>query len=158
MVSRDETALTGALAELELAELVFRHGEFTEAVYSFKHALVQAAAYESLLKIHRQQLHGQIGHALSERFKDTVASEPEIVARHFTEARLDDRAVEYWLRAGKLALSRSANAEAVKHLKQGIELVLCQTDPAKRIRQELDLYLALGPAMAATGAMPRRKR
>src|SRR6516225_8703717 len=122
VVRRDETALKDALAQLEEAELVFRRGEPPEAVYSFKHALVRDAAYESLLKSRRQQLHGHIARTLEERFADVAASEPEIVARHFTEAGLVDSAINYWLRAGNLALSRSANVEAVKHLRQGIEL------------------------------------
>ena len=150
LVGRDETALKHALAQLEQAELVFRRGEPPEAVYSFKHALVQDAAYESLLKSRRQQLHGQIARALEERFADIVASQPEIVAHHFTEAGLVDPAIDYWLKAGNLALSRSANAEAVKHLRQGIELTLSQAPSPKRVRKELDFYLALGPAMAAT--------
>ena len=146
----DEIALNHALSKLEEAELVFRRGQPPEAVYIFKHALVQDAAYESLLKSRRQQLHAQIASALAESFADIVASEPEIVAHHFTEAGLVDPAVEYWLKAGNLALSRSANAEAVKHLKQGIKLVLSQAPSPKRARKELDFYLALGPAMAAT--------
>ena len=146
----DETALHHALTQLEDAELVFRRGELPEAVYNFKHALVQDAAYESLLKSRRQQLHAKIASALEERFPEIVASEPEIVARHFTEAGLVAEAIEYWLKAGNLALSRSANAEAVKHLKQGVELTLSQAPSPKRARKELDFYLALGPAMAAT--------
>src|SRR5262249_9435280 len=84
------------------------------------------------------------------RFLDVVASEPEIVAHHFTEAGLVDPAIDCWLKAGNLALSRSANAEAVKHLRQGIELAQSQALSAKRVRKELDFHLALGPAMAAT--------
>jgi predicted ATPase len=95
-------------------------------------------------------LHGQIARALEEKFADIVASQPEIVAHHFTAAGLVDPATDYWLKAGHLALSRSANAEAVKHLRQGIELTQSQAPSAKRIRKELDFYLALGPAMAAT--------
>jgi class 3 adenylate cyclase/tetratricopeptide (TPR) repeat protein len=150
LVGRNESALKQALAQLEQAELVFRRGQPPEAVYSFKHALVRDAAYESLLKSRRHQLHGQIARALAERFPDVVASEPEIVAHHFTEAGLVDPAIDYWLKAGNLALSRSANAEAVKHLRQGIELAQSQALSAKRVRKELDFYLALGPAMAAT--------
>jgi class 3 adenylate cyclase/tetratricopeptide (TPR) repeat protein/ABC-type transport system involved in cytochrome c biogenesis ATPase subunit len=150
LVGRDESALKHALAQLEQAELVFRRGEPPEAVYSFKHALVRDAAYESLLKSRRHQLHGRIARALEERFPDVVASEPEIVARHFTEAGLVDRAIDYWLKAGHLALSRSANAEAVKHLRQGIELTQSLAPSPERVRKELDFYLALGPAMAAT--------
>ena len=108
------------------------------------------AAYESLLKSRRQQLHGQIARTLEQRFVDIVASQPEIVAHHFTEAGLVDLAIDYWLKAGNLALSRSANAEAVKHLRRGIELTQSQAPSTKRVRKELDFYLALGPAMAAT--------
>src|SRR6516164_8893912 len=150
LVGRDETALKHGLAQLEQAGLVFRRGEPPEATYSFKHALVRDAAYESLLKSRRQQLHGQIARALEEKFADIVASQPEIVAHHFTAAGLVDPAIDYWLRAGKLALSRSANAEAVKHLRQGIELTRSLAPSPERVRKELDFYLALGPAMAAT--------
>jgi tetratricopeptide (TPR) repeat protein len=150
VVGRNESALKHALFQLEQAELVFRRGEPPEAVYSFKHALVRDAAYESLLKSRRHQLHGQIARALEERFPDVVASEPEIVAHHFTEAGLVDPAIDYWLKAGNLALSRSANAEAVKHLRHGIELTQSLAPSPERVRKELDFYLALGPAMAAT--------
>jgi predicted ATPase/ABC-type transport system involved in cytochrome c biogenesis ATPase subunit len=150
LVGRDETALKHGFAQLEQAGLVFRRGEPPEATYSFKHALVRDAAYESLLKSRRQQLHGQIARALEQSFADVVASQPEIVARHFTEAGLVDPAIDYWLRAGNLALSRSANAEAVKHLGQGIELTRSLAPSPERVRKELDFYLALGPAMAAT--------
>jgi predicted ATPase/class 3 adenylate cyclase len=150
LVAYDETALRQALAQLEDAELVFRRGEPPDAIYNFKHALVQDAAYQSLLKSRRQQLHAQIAAALEQSFPDVVASEPEMLAHHFTEAGLIEPAIEYWLKAGHLALSRSANAEAVKHLKRGVELTLTQPASAQRARKELDLHLALGPAMAAT--------
>jgi predicted ATPase len=151
LVGRDESALKHGLAQLEQAGLVFRRGEPPEeAVYSFKHSLVRDAAYESLLKSHRQQLHGQIASALEQKFADIVASQPEIVAHHFTAAGLAEPAIDYWLKAGHLAVSRSANAEAVKHLRQGIELTQSQAPSANRLRKQLDFYLALGPAMAAT--------
>ena len=150
VVSRDETALKHALTELEQAELVYRHGEPPEAVYSFKHALVRDAAYESLLKRRRQQLHGQIARTLEERFADVAMNEPEILAYHFTEAGMVDLATSYWLKAGNRALSRSANAEAVKHLRRGIELTRQLAQSPGRVRKELDFYLALGPAVAAT--------
>src|SRR5262249_20931713 len=150
LVAREESALKHALAQLEQAELVFRRGEPPDAVYSFKHALVRDAAYESVLKSRRQQLPGQIARALEQRFADPVASQPEIVAQHFTEAGLVEPAIDYWLKAGHLALSRSANAEAVKHLRQGIELTRSLAPSPERVRKELDFYLALGPAVAAT--------
>src|SRR5262249_41040460 len=135
LVGDDETSLKHALAQLEEAGLVFRRGEPPEAVYSFKHALVRDAAYDSLLKSRRQQLHGRIARALEERFADIVASQPEIVAHHFTQAGLVDSAIDYWLRSGNLALSRSANAEAVKHLRQGIELTEANVPSANRVRK-----------------------
>jgi class 3 adenylate cyclase/tetratricopeptide (TPR) repeat protein len=150
VVARDETALKHSLTELEQAELVYRDGEPPEAVYSFKHALVRDAAYESMLKSRRQRLHGQIARALEDGFPDVVKSEPEILARHFTEAGIVEPAINYWLKAGNLALSRSANAEAVKHLRRGIELILDLAPSPERVRKELDFYLALGPAVAAT--------
>jgi class 3 adenylate cyclase/tetratricopeptide (TPR) repeat protein len=150
VVGRDERSLSYGLAQLEAAELLFRRGAPPEATYSFKHALVQDAAYESLLKSRRQELHGQIARALEEKCAEIVASQPEIVAHHLTRAGLADPAVGYWLKAGNLALSRSANVEAVKHLKQGIELIQSITASPTRLRKELDLYLALAPALAAT--------
>jgi class 3 adenylate cyclase/tetratricopeptide (TPR) repeat protein len=150
VVARDDTALRYVLAELEQAELVYRRGDPPEAVYSFKHALVRDAAYESMLKSRRQQLHGQIARAIEDGFPDVVNSEPEVLARHFTEAGIVEAAIKYWLKAGNLAVSRSANAEAVKHLRRGIELVQYLEPSPERVRKELDFYLALGPAVAAT--------
>ncbi len=150
VVGWEDAALQDALGQLEHAELIFRRGEPPDATYSFKHALVRDAAYETLLKTRRQQLHGQIGRTLEERFADVVASQPEIVAHHFTEAGLVEPAIDYWLKSGKLALSRSANAEAVKHLRRGLELTQSQTTSDMRIRKELDFLLALGPATSAT--------
>jgi predicted ATPase/class 3 adenylate cyclase len=149
VIAGDENVLKHALAELEKAELLFRYGEIPDAVYRFKHALVRDAAYESLLKTRRQDLHGQIARTLEERSPDLVVNEPEILAHHFTEAALADSAITYWLKAGNHASSRSANVEAVKHLRRGIELVRNLEPTPERARKELDFYLALGPAVAA---------
>ncbi len=150
VVARDETQLQHALGELEGAELVYRQGDLPDAVYSFKHALVRDAAYQSLLKRRRQQLHAQIARALEEGFAEFVVNEPEILAHHFTEAGMIDLATNYWLTAGRRALSRSSNAEAVKHLRRGLELTPQLAGSPERVRKELDFYLALGPAVAAT--------
>ncbi|AMN39126.1 adenylate/guanylate cyclase domain-containing protein [Rhodoplanes sp. Z2-YC6860] len=150
LVGVDGTTLQHALSQLEQAELVFRHGEPPDATYTFKHALVRDAAYESMLKSRRQQLHGQIAHVLENKFGDFVERQPEIVAHHFTEGGVHDAAMDYWLKAGRQALDRSANAEAVKHLRRGIELAQLQAQSVDRARKELDFYLALGPALAAT--------
>jgi class 3 adenylate cyclase/predicted ATPase len=150
LVGRDESALRHALAQLEQAELVFRRGEPPEAVYNFKHALVRDAAYESLLKSRRQQLHGQIARTLKERFADIVASQPEIVAHHFTEAGLVEPAIDYWLKAGQQAARRSANAEALNHLARGLELLPKIDDPTLRNKSELLLQTSLGHSLRAT--------
>ncbi len=148
LVGRDETALKHALAKLEQAELVFRRGEPPEAIYSFKHALVRDAAYESLLKSRRAQLHGQIARTMEEEFPDIVLRQPEIVAHHFTEAGLVEPAIDYWLKAGKFALSRSANA-AVGHLKQGLKQIPNIDDPMLRNKWELLLQTSLGNSLRA---------
>ncbi len=149
LVGRDEPALKRALAKLERAELVFRHGKPPEAIYSFKHALVRDAAYESLLKSRRQQLHGRIARTMEEKFPDIVVSQPEIVAHHFTEAGLAEPAIDYWLKAGHFALSRSAIA-AVGHLKQGLKQIPNIDDPMLRNKWELLLQTSLGNALQAT--------
>jgi predicted ATPase len=148
VVGRDEPSLKDALVKLEQAELIFRRGEPPEAIYSFKHALVRDAAYESLLKSRRQQLHGQIARKLEEKFPDIVVSQPEIVAHHFAEANLIQSAVAYWLKAGNLALSRSANA-AVAHLEQGLKLTPRIDDPMVRNKFELLLQTSLGNSLRA---------
>jgi class 3 adenylate cyclase/tetratricopeptide (TPR) repeat protein len=150
LVGRDQAALKNALAQLEQAGLVFRRGEPPEAVYSFKHVLVRDAAYESLLKSRRQQLHGQIARALEERFADIVASQPEIVAHHFTQAGLVEPAIDYWLKAGQQAARRSANTEALNHLARGLELLPNIDDPMLRNKSELLLQTSLGHSLRAT--------
>lgn len=137
VIGRDEGSLSAALSQLEQAELVFRRGEPPDALYNFKHALVRDAAYQSLLKSRRHQLHGQIARTLESRFPDLASTQPEIVAHHFTEAGLVELAIEYWLKAGKLSLSRSANAEAVKHLHKGVELTQSLPPSADVVRKAL---------------------
>ena len=150
VAGRDSIALTDSLNQLEHAELLLRHGEAPESLYSFKHALVRDAAYESLLKSRRHQLHAQIARALEDRFADIAMSQPEIVAHHFTEAGLADRATSYWLKAGQQAARRSANAEALNHLGRGLDLVPKIQDPALRSKTELLLQTTLGNALRAT--------
>jgi predicted ATPase/class 3 adenylate cyclase len=149
VVGRDDPPLKHALAKLEQAELLFRHGEPPEAVYSFKHALVRDAAYESLLKSRRQQLHGDIAHTMEKKFPDIVVSQPETVAHHFTEAGLAGPAINYWLKAGNLALGRSAHA-AVGHLEQGLRLIPGIENQALRNKFELLLQTSLGNSLRAT--------
>ena len=150
VAGRDEPSLKDALAKLEQAELLFHRGEPPEATYSFKHALVRDAAYESLLKSRRQQLHGQIARKM-EKSSESVVSQPEIVAHHFAEAGLVEPAVAYWLKAGNLALSRSANA-AVGHLEQGLKLIPRIDDTMLRNKFELLLQTSLGNSLRPSKA------
>jgi class 3 adenylate cyclase/predicted ATPase len=144
--------LADALEQLVRSELVFRGGTPPEATYSFKHALVQDAAYQSLLKSRRQQLHGRIAHVLEERFPETAATQPELLAHHFAEARQIERAVDYWLKAGERAAARSANLEAIRHLTRGLEALETLPESPERDRQELMFQIAIGtPLIAVQG-------
>jgi predicted ATPase len=145
-----EGRLGAALNQLAEAELVFRRGLPPDATYTFKHALVRDAAYESLLRGKRRQLHARIAHVLKERFPDTVATRPELLARHFTEAGLTATAVGHWLRAGQHAAERSANTEAIGHLQKGLALLDGLPAGQERDPQELALLTALGPLLMAS--------
>src|ERR1700731_4399624 len=114
-----------------------------------KHALVQDVARESLLMSKRQQIHARIATVLEERFPAVVATEPETLAQHLTEAGLADRAVAYWMKAGRNAVERSANLEAISHLSKGLEGLKSLPEGPERDRQELALQTALGTSLIA---------
>ena len=152
VVGTDEASLRSALARLEESELVYRDGVPPEARYSFKHALVQDTAYESLLRSRRQVLHRRIAEILCERFAGVVDSQPELVAHHFTQAGLTEPAIEYWGKAGDLALRRSAFKEAIAHLGKAIEMVEASAgagEKAKMGGRLLRLQVSYGNAMIA---------
>jgi predicted ATPase len=141
-----------ALDQLVRSELAFRRGAPPKASYAFKHALIQDAAYQSLLKSKRQQLHARIAQALEERLTDAGETGPEVLARHLTEAGLAERAIPYWRRAGELAAARSADVEAIAHLSKGLELIATLPDSPEHLNEELALLLAIGgPLMANKG-------
>jgi predicted ATPase len=145
-----EEELRASLEVLVSSELMFRRSAPPAATYSFKHALVRDAAYESLLRARRQQLHARVAAVLEQQFPDTAAAKPEVVAHHYTEAGLADEAIRYWQMAGKRAAERSANNEAIGHLTKALELLGALPDTPERIPRELKLLTALGPAMMAT--------
>jgi predicted ATPase/class 3 adenylate cyclase len=149
VADRPEAELQTALDQLVASELVFRRGTPPEATYSFKHALVQDVAYQSLLKSRREPLHTRIARALEERFPETAATEPERLAQHYAAAGLYDQAVGYWHRAGQRASERSANLEAITHLTKGLELARTLPDPTQSARHELKLQVALGEPLVA---------
>ena len=140
--------LKSALDQLVEAELVFQTSRGSRGSYVFKHALVQDAAYGSLLKSTRQDLHGRIAKALETRFPEVTR--PELLAHHYTEAHIVPAATRYWLEAGNRAIASSANLEAVAHFKKGLELVSTQEHTDEWSRRELDLQLGLTSALTAT--------
>jgi len=147
-----DNELADALAQLAEAELVFRRGVPPRATYTFKHALVQDVAYESLLRSKRQQFHGRIAEVLEDQFPEVAETRPELLAYHFTEAGLTEPAVEYWLRAGQRAVERCAFAEAITHLTKGLELLDTLPDSPTRLRKEVAFRVVLGvPLITAKG-------
>ncbi|MEX2648022.1 MAG: AAA family ATPase [Alphaproteobacteria bacterium] len=147
VAAMDEDKLIQALGQLVDAGLLFRQGTPPAATYTFKHALVQSAAYESLLKSQRQRFHAAIAEAMATRFADMAVTAPELVAHHYAEAGLTDRAVPLWIAATALAADRSANAEAVAHARRGLDCVGGLPAGPGRDRAELELLTLLGPAL-----------
>ena len=145
-----EPICSAALDQLVASELVFRRGTPPEATYSFKHALVQDAAYQSLLKSKRQQLHARIAEVLEQRFPDIAKTRPELLAHHSAEAGLVEKAVLYWERAARQSAERSAMAEAVAQSRNGLDLLERLPDNAGRSRKELELQSILAAALVAT--------
>jgi predicted ATPase len=148
--SVDEATLQHGLAQLVDAELVYQRGMPPHAHYIFKHALVQDTAYQSLLKRERQRLHQEIAQVLVDRFLDTAATQPELVAHHYTEAGLVEQAIPYWQKAGERDVNRSAYVEGISHLSKGLELLKTLPDTAERSHQEMNLQIPLGLAFMAT--------
>jgi class 3 adenylate cyclase/predicted ATPase len=146
----DEAGLRSAVERLAEADILFIEGDGPQANYRFKHALIQDAAYESLLKRRRQELHARIAASIEAGFPQLVEAQPELVARHFSEAGLAEKAIPCWLRAGRLAAARSANEEAIAHLRSGLECAQALVPGASRSSFELSLQLALGGPLIAT--------
>jgi predicted ATPase/class 3 adenylate cyclase len=149
VADRGEEELAAALGQLADAGLVFGRGEGLETGYLFKHALVRDVAYGTLLRERRRRLHAAVAHALEERFPELAGTSPELVAHHLTEAGEAERAVRHWLEAGRRAAGRSADREAVGHLRRGLELLAGLPASAERDRTELELQLAIGTPLIA---------
>ncbi len=150
VADRPQGRLESELAQLVASELVFRRGGASDASYSFKHALVRDAAYQSLLKSRRQQLHARVARVLQERFPGVVEAQPELIAYHLTEAGLDEPAAEAWARAGRAALERSAMREAANSLSRAVGLLQRMPSSPDRQRFELELLGGLGVALTNT--------
>jgi len=145
----EEVTLQRGLRQLVEAEFLYQRGLPSQARYLFKHALIQDTAYESLLRSKRREYHQQIAQVLEKRFTETVETQPELVAHHYTEAGLVEKAIPFWQRAGERAIERSAHTEAISHLTRGLELLKALPDTPERIQQELFLQTTLGPALMA---------
>jgi class 3 adenylate cyclase/predicted ATPase len=151
--SQDEVMVQDGLARLVAAELLYQRGRPPRARYMFKHALIQDAAYASLLRSTRQQVHRQVAQLLEARFNETVEIQPELVAQHYTAAGCHEQAIVYWQRAGEHASNRSAHLEAVSHFTTGIELLQTMPETPERIRHALTLHIALGAALQMVKGM-----
>jgi predicted ATPase len=146
----DEMMLQHELGRLVKAEIVYQRGVPPQATYTFKHALIQDTAYQSLLKSTRQQYHQRTAQVLAEQFPETAETQPELLAHHYTEAGLIEQAIPYWQRAGENASNRSANVEAVSHFTIGIELLKTLPETPERTQHALTLHIALGAALLIT--------
>jgi serine/threonine protein kinase/tetratricopeptide (TPR) repeat protein len=149
----DKPTLEAGLDELLEAELIYhrgRRGRAHRERYLFKHALIQDAAYASLLQRDRQQLHLKIARELESHPLETEAAQPEVIARHYTAGGDFEKAVDFWLEAGQRASGRFAHAEAIEHLRQGLQVLESLPPGPGRDRRELDLQSALGTPLAVT--------
>jgi class 3 adenylate cyclase/predicted ATPase len=146
----DEGTLRQGLQQLVEAEFLCQQGLPPQATYRFKHALIQDAAYQSLLRSTRQLYHQRIAQVLEGHFPETAETQPEWLAHHYTQAGLTEQAVHYWQRAGQHASDRSAHLEAVSHFTTGIELLKSLPETPEHTQQALTLHVALGAALLVT--------
>ena len=142
--------LQSGLGQLVVDELLYQRARPPRSRYLFKHALIQDAAYQSLLKRTRQQYHERVAKLLEDRFPELASTQPELVAHHYTEANCPAQAIAYWHKAGVAAASKSANLEAIDQFRRGLALVEALPDMREQAERELDLQMALGPALFAT--------
>ena len=145
----DEPTLQAELAKLVQAEILYPKGRPPRCTYIFKHALLEDALYNALVKGKRQQFHRRIAEVLEAQFPQTAETQPELLAHHFTEAGLTEKAVGYWLKAGLRSRERSADCEAIGHLTKGLALLDTLEESRERDDQELQFLTTLGPAYIA---------
>jgi len=146
----NERTLHEELHRLVEAELLYQRGLPPQATYTFKHALIQDAAYESLLKSTRQSYHQRIAQVLEAQFPETAEAQPELLAHHCTEAGLNTHAVGYWHKAGQRAMERSAHVEAISHLRTGLTLLQTLPESQERTQREVDMHIPLAASLSAT--------
>jgi class 3 adenylate cyclase/predicted ATPase len=150
VVDADEAELAKDLETLMQSEIILRRGLPVHQVYCFKHALIQQAAYESVLKRDVRKFHGKIAQVLVSQFPELAERQPEVVALHFESAEVPEKAIEYWHRAAKRSIRNSANIEAIAHLKRGLKLLDSMAEGMKRDDFELQLRTDLALPLIAT--------
>jgi class 3 adenylate cyclase/predicted ATPase len=146
----DESTLQRELAKLVEAELLYQRGIPPNARYFFKHTLIQETAYESLLKSKRREYHQKIAEVLEYSFPETVETQPELLAHHYTEGGLMEKAIPLWHKSGQRAIERSANVESISHLTKGLELLKTLPETPTRTQQELALQITLSVPLTVT--------
>jgi DNA-binding winged helix-turn-helix (wHTH) protein/class 3 adenylate cyclase len=152
IIDLPEAQLCDGLDRLTEAGLLFVRGTQPQSNYLFKHALVQDAAYDSLLRPSRRQLHARAAAVLEQHFTDLTERQPELLARHYTEAGLLEPAITFWRRAGAVSLTRSAHREALGHFGRGLEILGALPQGEARDRDELDVVVtAAVPLIAIHG-------
>jgi predicted ATPase len=144
VAQRSDADVQAGLGQLADAGLLFCRGIAPQASYLFKHALVQDAAYSTLLRGRRQELHARVAAVLEQHFTDLVERQPELLAHHLTAAGEGERAVDQWLTAGRQAAARSAHLEAIGHFGRGIAALNSMPESPNRDRGEVELQLAKG--------------
>ena len=149
--------MEASLSHLIDAEIFYRQGLGQHAIYRFKHALILDAAYESLLKSRRQQLHHKVASVLEHQFAEIPQTQPELLAHHYTEARQPLKAIPIWLQAGQMAIQKNAASEAIAHLEKGIELLIHIKNETERNLLELDFRLTLGGTFVVSHGFPHPK-
>ncbi len=147
----DPGVLGPALSQLVDAELLFQRGEPPDAIYTFKHALVQDVAYGSVLKSRMRELHARIAATVEESFPQVAQNQPEVVAHHYTEATLPRHALPYWERAADQAIARSATIEAIAHIEAALKQNEREADAEARAANELRLREKLCVPLEARG-------
>ena len=146
----DDAALARDLGQLVTSEFLYKRGAPPESSYIFKHALIQDAAFNSLLISRRKQYHQQVAQALEEQFGDTAKTQPELLAYHYTEAGCHEQAISFWQRAGQRAREGSAHGEAIAHLTKGLEILAALPQTPERDQQDLTFHVSLGNSLALT--------
>jgi predicted ATPase len=150
LIPHEPDHLRDALDNLVAVDVLVRRGMEEDAIYEFRHALLRDAAYQSILKTERMQIHADLAALLIAEQVEVVEMQPEVIAQHLTEGGEYDSALDYWYRAGERAKFQSANVEAIAHFNQGIELIKLMPEGESRDKRELAFFMALGPALMAT--------